>query len=104
LRLQYLDEFTDVSVQEKYFFGLWNDFAQSDLQIPIDKVPGLCRDFIQIHAIKLDDSGLEEQLIWHLTSLWDEGILSRTDLLTCMVDYSDLLGQSKAQPVPMDLT
>jgi hypothetical protein len=86
LSCQLLDEFTDVSDGEKRFFRMWNEFIWGFPRLKISQqvMPSLCRRFVQENAAALCESGLEEAFTCHLTNLWDEGLLSQTDLLEFM--------------------
>jgi len=82
-----LDEFTDVSGPEKAFFKLWNEFVESIPLITERSLPNQCFTFINAHALLLRQKNLEEQLIWHLTNLWDEGLIGQSHVVDCMKRY-----------------
>lgn len=104
LSLQFLDEFGDVSIEEKRFFVMWNDFIKRDTKIPRSILPQLCLHFVQVSAATIQKSGLEEQIIWHLTNLWDEGLISQSDLLACMTEYHEIVMQTSKLPALQDIT
>lgn len=74
---------------------LWNDFIKRDTIIPARLIPQLCVDFIEKHAKAIKDSGIDEQLRWHLVTLWDEGLISSDHLSSCLDYYHGLVGASK---------
>jgi VEFS-Box of polycomb protein len=76
---------------------LWNGFIESDTIIPSKRIPQLCVDFIGKHAMAIRDSGIDEQLRWHLVTLWDEGIISGDHLSSCLDYYHGLVGASKGK-------
>lgn len=88
-----LDEFTDVSGSEKAFFNLWNEFVEAIPLITERSLPNQCYSFINSHALCLSEKNLEEQLIWHLTNLWDEGLIGQSHVVDCMKRYHMLISK-----------
>jgi VEFS-Box of polycomb protein len=74
---------------------LWNDFInRTDTIIPAKRIPQLCVDFIKEHAFSIRDSQIDEQLRWHLVTLWDEGLISNDHLSSCLDYYHGLVDGS----------
>jgi hypothetical protein len=83
-----MHDFIDVEEPEKVFFLLWNKFVQSDTVIPRKSLPRICYDFVETHAEKLHEANLREQLMFHMSNMWDEGLVSDDHILSCMHLYN----------------
>jgi len=79
-----LDEFEDVSGNEKKFMKLWNNFIKSDHVIADRDVPGKCHEFVLEHRKQLYEGGLRLNLLLHLFNLWDSGVISSSRILASM--------------------
>ena len=88
--LQMLEEFTDVSEEEKRFFRIWNAYIGSNTATPQKSIPFRSLDFVKKYGKQMSKCKMGELLVWHLTNLWDEGLISHFHLLACIHQY-DLL-------------
>ncbi|CAB9530098.1 Polycomb protein SUZ12 [Seminavis robusta] len=87
-----INDFTDLSEGEKQLLILWNNYIKSDTKIANKKIPQHCVNFIKSHAKTIRDRGIDEQLQWHLVTLWDEGLISSDHLSSCLDYYYSLVG------------
>ncbi len=79
-----LDEFEDVSSEEKQFMIIWNRFIKSNHVIGDRHMPDKCDEFILKNRKQLIDAGLRVQLLLHLFHLWDSGVISSNRIRRCM--------------------
>lgn len=79
-----LDEFEDVSSEEKQFMIIWNRFIKSNHVIGDRHMPDKCHEFILKNRLQLIDAGLRVQLLLHLFHLWDSGVISSNRIRRCM--------------------
>jgi hypothetical protein len=91
-----LDEFTDVTLDEKVFFKLWNRFSFAHPIISDRKIADACRRFCAIYGAKIKALGLEENMVLHLLNIWQHGLLSADDIAHCMRLFQ--AGNSKVEP------
>lgn len=85
-----LDDFTDVSDEEKCFIKLWNAFVKSiPIHIPNKDLLHQCLEFVKMHATVIQR--YEEHLICHLITLWEEHQLTRDDILAVMKHYGEVI-------------
>ncbi len=82
-----MDEFDDVTPQEKRFTKFWNRFMKSHEVIADHAIPSKCFEFIRNHANFLIEHGLRDELMLHFMGLWDSGLLSSTHLMTLMAEF-----------------
>lgn len=91
-----LDDFNDVSLEEKKFMKLWNAFIrQSNRLIHNKHYKQECIQFLETHAHIIHEEKLEEHLICHLITLWEEHQLYRHEIEQIMAFYSQMLLQLK---------
>ncbi len=79
-----LNEFEDVTAEEKQFLTLWNKFIKSNHVIGDRDMPDKCLAFVFTHRNKLINAGLRLQLLLHLFHLWDSGVISSNRIRQCM--------------------
>ena len=84
-----LDEFEDVTDDEKKFMKLWNSFIRCNHIIADRDVPAKCTEFVAKHGKFLRDESLRLQLLLHLFNLWDSGVISSARISACMRMYDD---------------
>ena len=101
--VQLLDDFEDVSTDEKRFFKLWNEFFQQLHFVAQNSLPSHCMSFVKNHASFLHKESLEEQLIWHLTNLWHEGHIGREHLLAAMTKYHEIVSRDLEDATPSSI-
>jgi len=92
-----INDFDDVSVKEKIFMKLWNRFIKCQHVIADRDIPRKVETFILMNRDKLKGADLRNNLLLHLTNLWDCGLISNNRLSTCMAMYDD-------EKVPSGLT
>jgi VEFS-Box of polycomb protein len=79
-----------VSESEKKFLKLWNGFIQSHTLISDFSIPGRCMDFVRAYANDLNANDLRQDLTLHLYNLWDNGLVSSSHIVECMIEYDSL--------------
>lgn len=88
LRLsQLLDDFEDISVKEKQFMKLWNQFIKSHTIVSDGDLPDRCVAFITSYLNEMRKLDLRQNLLLHLFNLWDSGLVSSAHVLCCMEEY-----------------
>lgn len=85
LFVQGLNEFTDITKDEKSFLGLWNRFIRHDIVMSDEVVPEKCLEFIREHSEEL--KGLRRQLLMHLMTLWEHNLVPSDHIVLCMNEY-----------------
>ena len=80
-----LEEFDDVSYEEKTFMMMWHSHLISfpvyaDLYIPM-----ITERFARKHAPDLIQLGLRHNFLLHLITLWDYGLISSEDMEKCIL-------------------
>ena len=90
---QEIDDFMDVEKRQKRFFKLWNEFrARATTPLPVHSLPRTCLNFVKENALVLkQEIGMEEELICHLSNLYDEGVLGSVHVAEIMSTYNALL-------------
>ena len=95
-----LDDFNDVSDDEKRFIKLWNAFIRSSpTRIPNKTMRTHCMKFIGLHASVIQF--FEKHLICHLITLWEEHQLTRDDIVSLMTHYGEVIAGTH-QPNEID--
>ncbi|CAB9496325.1 Polycomb protein SUZ12 [Seminavis robusta] len=94
-----INDFTDLSDGEKQLILLWNNYIQSDTKIPSKRIPQYCVNFVEKHHQDIKEANIDDQLQWHLVTLWDEGLISSKHLSSCLEYYYSLVGSSQG-PLP----
>ena len=92
--LQGLNEFVDITEEEKRFLDMWKRFIRTDAVVVDDAIPGKCIEFIRSHRRELD--GLRQQLLQHLMVFWENKLMPSSHILTCMEEYDSLTGGGKS--------
>ena len=67
---------------------LWNKYIKSHVFVSDNSLRHRCIDFIHAHYELLAEANLRETLILHFCNLWDEGLVSSTDIL-CFIKIFD---------------
>jgi len=88
-----LDEFEDVSIEEKQFMKMWNRFIFYNKIFADYQVASRCVDFANAHGLELLQKNLRENFMLHLINMWDFALITSDTIAKCMVivDQSDLL-------------
>jgi hypothetical protein len=83
--MQGLNEFVDITDDEKSFLDLWKRFIRCDAVVADEVIPEKCLVFIQDHVREL--KGLRQQLLMHLMTLWEHNLVPSSHILVCMKQY-----------------
>lgn len=75
LRNQEIDEYTDITLQEKLFMKLWNSHLTSFPPYGDRLLPVVCETFIECFTEAIVQHNLRHNLALHLINLWDYGLL-----------------------------
>lgn len=86
-RTELMNEFEDVSRDEKKFMLLWNSFMKSHTLTPDRLISQKLLDFITTHKDELKSNNLRHCLLLHLFNMWDSGIVSSDFILIGMQEY-----------------
>ena len=93
---QLLEEFEDVTPQEKAFMKLWNRWVFRN-PIQADRtVPRAVNAFAADLASQLVRQNLRHNLLLHLLHLWDNSLLSAQNITDCMAIVDDKAAQQLA--------
>ena len=79
-----LDEFEDVSSEEKAFMKMWNRHMRSYTVQADSQIPTSCEAFARIHGAELRARKLRHNFLLHLFNLWDNSLLAAHHISTCM--------------------
>ncbi|TMW63127.1 hypothetical protein Poli38472_002068 [Pythium oligandrum] len=88
-----LDEFEDVSLEEKEFMKMWNRHVKENRILADFMVASSCRLFAKRHGERLLKSGLRHNFLLHLFNLWDNSLLNSRAIIDCIliVDHHETL-------------
>ena len=86
-----LDEFEDVSKEEKMFMKMWNRFIFYNKSLADFEVHQRCIDFAKAKGEDILKKGLRENFLLHLINMWDFALIRSNTMVECMliVDSSD---------------
>ena len=87
---QLMDEFEDVTSDEKRFCKQWNRFMKSHTVIADGDIPSKCFDFVHKHASFLTEHDLRQELLLHFMGFWDSGLISSTHLMSLMEEFDKI--------------
>uniref|UniRef100_H3GCJ7 Polycomb protein VEFS-Box domain-containing protein n=1 Tax=Phytophthora ramorum TaxID=164328 RepID=H3GCJ7_PHYRM len=93
-----LDEFEDVSLEEKEFMKKWNRHVKEFRILADFMVASSCRMFAREQGKWLLDHGLRHNFLLHLLNLWDNSLLNSRAIIDCMliVDQNQTKEHDKA--------
>ena len=97
-----LEEFDDVSYEEKTFMMMWHSHLKSFRVYADLYIPYITERFARKHAPDLIRLGLRHNFLLHLITLWDYGVISSEEMENCIlyVDKFALEGNlSPASPI-----
>ncbi|CAI5738659.1 unnamed protein product [Hyaloperonospora brassicae] len=80
-----LDEFEDVSLEEKEFMKKWNRHVKEFKILADFMVASSCRMFARKYGKWLSDHGLRHNFLLHLLNLWDNSLLNSRAIIDCML-------------------
>ena len=70
-----IDEYEDLSFQEKQFMKLWNTHIATFQSYGERFLPGVCDVFVKRYGGEIANKNLRHNLLLHLMTLWDFGLL-----------------------------
>nr|CCA22441.1 polycomb protein putative [Albugo laibachii Nc14] len=95
-----LDEFEDVSLEEKEFMKRWNRHLKKYRILADFMVASACRLFAKENASWLVENGLRYPFLLHLFNLWDNSLLHARAILECMIIMDDIAEKEKTGESP----
>ena len=91
-----MDEFEDVTSQEKRLMKMWNRFMRSHVVVPDSAVPTRCLKFLRSRMDQLIEHDLREEWLLHLCNFWEFGLISSSFLLSCITELDEAIAARKA--------
>eukprot|EP00941_MAST-03F_sp_MAST-3F-sp1_P002423 g2423.t1 len=79
-----IDDFEDVTIDEKLFMKYWNRFSYAHPVHSDRKVPEACLRFCRIYAEKIRRFSLEKNVVLHLYNIWRHGLIDSESIAQCM--------------------
>jgi VEFS-Box of polycomb protein len=89
-----MDEFEDVTPQEKRFAKMWNRFMTSHVVIADHAIPSYSFEFVRTHYKFLVEHDLRSELMLHFMGFWDSGLISSTHLMNLMAEFDKLSAEN----------
>ncbi|XP_076955652.1 polycomb group protein EMBRYONIC FLOWER 2-like isoform X2 [Bidens hawaiensis] len=93
-----LDDFVDVSSDEKQMMHLWNSFVRKQRVLADGHIPWACEAFSKLHGPDLVEA---PPVLWcwkmFMVKLWNHGLLDSRSLNNCGVILEQYKGQSQNQ-------
>lgn len=95
-----LDEFDDVNDGEKWMMKLWNRFVvlRPTIRLVHSRMFSTCRKFLAEHAADVAALRLRNNLVLHLTNMYNFGLLRASELRALIVEYTELTATEPAGP------
>jgi hypothetical protein len=81
-----LDEFEDVSIEEKQIMKMWNQYIFYNKVYADRLLPQTCLDFTKRHAQMINEAGLRGNFLLHLLTLWDYALITSDTIAECMIN------------------
>jgi hypothetical protein len=79
-----LDEFEDVTVNEKRFMKLWNNFVRRNTIFADAHFPDLCLRFAKEMGSQVVADHLRNNFLFHLIAMWEWNLVSTNCIRACM--------------------
>ena len=98
-----LEEFDDVSYEEKVFMMMWHSHLKSFPYYADLYIPWITERFTRKHAPDLVHLGLRHNFLLHLITLWDYGLISSEDIESCIL-HVDKFAAGSNNSSPASLT
>nr|KAJ0190419.1 hypothetical protein LSAT_V11C800393220 [Lactuca sativa] len=100
-----LDDFVDVSKDEKQMMHLWNSFVRKQRVLADGHIPWACEAFSKLHGQDLVQA---PSLLWcwrlFMIKIWNHGLLDSRTLNNCNVILENYQNQSQEiDPIKMDM-
>ncbi|CAH1430756.1 unnamed protein product [Lactuca virosa] len=102
-----LDDFVDVSKDEKQMMHLWNSFVRKQRVLADGHIPWACEAFSKLHGQDLVQA---PSLLWcwrlFMIKIWNHGLLDSRTLNNCNVILENYQNQNQSQeidPIKMDM-
>ena len=80
-----LDEFEDVSVEEKQFMKMWNHYIFYNKVYADRLLPQTSMAFAKAHARDIIQMGLRDNFLMHMINMWDYALITSDVISDCMV-------------------
>ena len=97
-----MDDFGDVSEKEKVFMKLWNRFIKLHTVIADRAIAKKCMVFLSEHRNELITFDLRQNFLLHLFNLWDNCIISSSNISAIMTSYDELAAQLQNKKIDFD--
>ena len=95
LHFQMLDEFEDVSLEEKEFMKLWNRHVQFYKIFSDRNVPHACEAFARKYGTCIAAMNLRQNFLLHLFNLWDNSLISSSTISSSLAIVDGLRGRGR---------
>ena len=99
---QMIDEFEDVSIEEKELMKLWNAHVAEYVHYSDANVPFLCEEFARKWGAHLIARGLRHNFLMHLLTLWDFAVIDYASVDHCIGVVDAFKGTVEAFEVGAD--
>lgn len=96
MRNQIIDEYSDITLQEKDFMKLWHEHLTTCPPYGDRLLPLVCEQFIEKFADSIVTLNLRHNLLLHLVNLWDFGLLLSEEVQAYM-EFVDAYALSLAK-------
>lgn len=96
MRNQIIDEYSDITLQEKDFMKLWHEHLTTCPPYGDRLLPLVCEQFIEKFADSIVNLNLRHNLLLHLVNLWDFGLLLSEEVQAYM-EFVDAYALSLAK-------
>lgn len=93
-----LDEFEDVTADEKELLKMWNRHVRSHTILGDKDLPRKCLDFVVQRGRCLVERGLRKNLLAHFFNLWDFSLLSPQHIERLMEVYDSMEESIRSNP------
>ncbi|CAE7876157.1 Su(z)12, partial [Symbiodinium sp. KB8] len=97
-----IDEFEDVSIEEKELMKLWNAHVAEYVHYSDANVPFLCEEFARKWGAHLIARGLRHNFLMHLLTLWDFAVIDYASVDHCIGVVDAFKGTVEAFEVGAD--
>ena len=93
-----LEEFEDVSVEEKEIMKLWNRHVHCVRIYADHNIPYACEKFTQQYGDVIVAKGLRDNLLLHLLNMWATSLVGADTIYTCMAHIDHNIDCIKGSP------
>ena len=89
-----LDDFEDVSYEEKEFMKLWNSYTLRNPVVSTAFLPLTLRVFLNANSREILERRLRYQFLLHVINLWDNGLLKLGDAEVLISELDQVFGKN----------